>query len=136
MDTIASLEGKKVLHIEDDAFFLDIMSSKLGEKGCHLISATSGELALELLLKELPDVIVLDLMLPGGVDGFAVLESIKGKSETKGIPVVILSNLDRLEDVERGMKLGAFRYLTKSSVSPSEVVKNLESALHALQLEV
>lgn len=128
------LTGKKVLYIEDDGFFADIMSTKLGEKGCKMRLATTGAQALEELAKEVPDIAVLDLMLPGGMDGFAVLEKMKSDDRTKGVPVVILSNLDGLEDVEKGMKLGAFRYLTKSSVTPSQVVIDLEAALNALKL--
>ena len=130
-----TLSGKKVLYVEDDAFFADIMSTKLAEHGCTMALATTGDQAFTELEKSIPDLVVLDLMLPGGIDGFAVLEKMKANEAYKKIPVVILSNLDGLEDVEKGMQLGAFRYLTKSSVTPNEIVRDLEAALNALQLE-
>lgn len=133
MDT-QSLTGKKVLYVEDDAFFADMMTEKLSAVGCKMSHAITGEQALEVLVKDRPDLIVLDIMLPGGMDGFAVLERIKQDEHSKDAPVVILSNLSSLEDVEKGMRLGAFKYLTKANVTPQEVVIALNEVLHALKL--
>lgn len=133
-DTKDWLKGKKILFVEDDIFFADMISAKLNTYECTLFNAGSGEQALEILKKEKPDLIILDLLLPGKVDGFGVLESVKDNPESKDTPVIILSNLGRAEDIERGMRLGAFRYLTKALVSPSEIVENLGLALNAKKL--
>lgn len=134
MDNKEWLSGKKILFVEDDIFFADMISAKLSTMGCVLFSAGNGEQALAILEKERPDLIILDLLLPGKMDGFSILENIKNNSNFKDTPVVILSNLGRAEDIERGMRLGAFRYLTKALVSPSEIVENLGLALNAKKL--
>lgn len=123
------LSGKKVLQIEDDLFFIDLIAAKLALSGCKVTPATDGETALAELKKSKPDIIILDLMLPGGMDGFAILEKIKSQPDSKDIPVLIVSNLSEAEDVERGIKLGAFKYLTKSQVTPAELVENVASVL-------
>lgn len=134
MDNKEWLSGKKILFVEDDIFFADMISTKLSTMDCVLFNAGNGEQALAILEKERPDLIILDLLLPGKMDGFSILENIKNNSNFKDTPVVILSNLGRAEDIERGMKLGAFRYLTKALVSPSEIVENLGLALNAKKL--
>lgn len=134
MAATSSLQGKKILFVEDDAFFSDIISTKLKGSGSIVSVAVDGEQALSSLEKTKPDLIVLDLMLPGGMDGFAILEKVKANADTKDIPVVILSNLGGIGDIERGMGLGAFRYLTKANVSPREIVTSLESALGAMKM--
>ncbi|KKQ77884.1 MAG: hypothetical protein A3A96_00655 [Candidatus Zambryskibacteria bacterium RIFCSPLOWO2_01_FULL_39_39] len=129
-----TLASKKILFVEDDMFFANMISMKLGGLGCVLMNAINGEQAMSALEKDKPDLIILDLLLPGGMDGFAILEKIKGDTNLKNIPVVILSNLGRIEDVEKGIRLGAFRYLTKALVSPSEVIENLELALNSKKM--
>ena len=129
------LEGKKILFVEDDAFFSDIISTKLKGVGTIVLVATDGQQAISSLEKDKPDLIILDLMLPGGVDGFAILEKIKANPDTKDIPVVILSNLGRIEDIERGTRLGAFRYLTKANVTTKEIIEGLESALSSMKMK-
>ncbi len=128
------LSGKKILFIEDDMFFSNMISAKFAGFSCSLISAANSKEAFLALEKEIPDIILLDLLLPGGMDGFAILGKIKADPGLKDIPVVILSNLNRPEDIEKGMKLGAFRYLTKALVSPTEIIDNVESALIAKKI--
>ena len=128
------LTDKKIFLIEDDMFFSNMISAKLANFQCTLINSTNGKEALESLEKEKPDIILLDLLLPGGMDGFAILEKIKSNSILKDIPVIILSNLSQAEDIEKGMELGAFRYLTKALVSPNEIVENIESALNSKKI--
>ena len=121
------INGKKILLVEDDTFYANLISQKLAHAECHLSYVASGEDAIKQLEKEIPDVIVLDIILPGSMDGFAVLEKMRADDKFKNIPVIILSNLSRLQDIEKGMKLGAFRYLVKASVAPSEIVSNIAS---------
>jgi two-component system, chemotaxis family, sensor kinase CheA len=124
-----TLDGKKVFVVEDDLFLAGMLTKRLSETGSLTMHAVNGEEALKNLAKETPDILLLDLMLPGKVDGFGVLESIKKDERLKSIPVVILSNLNRPEDIDRGMRLGAFRYLVKASILPNEIVDHLSAAL-------
>jgi CheY-like chemotaxis protein len=121
------IAGKKVLLVEDDKFYVDLVARKLSNSNCTFSYDSSGDNALVSLQKNIPDVILLDIMLPGTIDGFGVLEKIKKDDKLKNIPVIILSNLSGPQDIERGMKLGAFRYLVKSSIVPSDIIKHIES---------
>ena len=125
------LAGKKIFLIEDDLFFARMLTTKLESKKCIFLYATNGKQAIDDVAKANADIIILDLMLPGGVDGFAVLEKIKADPNTKDIPVLILSNLSEAKDVERGMRLGAFRYLVKATVNLDEIADNIESAINS-----
>lgn len=113
---------KKILIIEDDVFLNELMAKKLVEEGFDVIKAVNGEEGLELTRQEKPDLILLDLILPG-MDGFEILEKIKEEPETSVIPVIILSNLGQREDIEKGFDLGADDYLIKAHFTPDEIVE-------------
>ncbi len=87
-----TLRGKTIMWVEDDKFLSDIIARKLAFHGATLQSAADGETALKLLEKEKPELILLDILLPG-IDGFEILRRLKANKETKGIPVILLSNL-------------------------------------------
>lgn len=118
--------GKKVLLVEDDTTLIDMYSLKFKEEGFTLLVADNGETGLEMALKEVPDVILLDIMMPK-MDGFAVLAEIKKNAKTKNIPVLMLSNLGQTADVEKGEKMGAKDYIVKASMTPSQVVDKVKS---------
>jgi len=114
------LAGKKILSVEDDTFLSDVIGKKLSAKGAKMKYAQNGEDALKMIEEEKPDVVLLDILLPG-TDGFEVLEKIKASPSQKDIPVILFSNLSSKEDIEKGMKLGAARFLVKASVIPDEI---------------
>jgi DNA-binding response OmpR family regulator len=114
--------SKKILIIEDDVFLNELMAKKLIEEGFDVIKAVNGEEGLEMAQQERPDLILLDLILPG-MDGFEILEKIKEEPETSAIPVIILSNLGQREDIEKGFDLGADDYLIKAHFTPDEIVE-------------
>src|SRR5688572_11953183 len=116
-----NLKGKKVFFVEDDLFFANMISDKVLREGGTLIHAPNGEDAVEMVPKHIPDIMLLDLLLPGKIDGFKVLEIVKDNPKLKHIPVVIVSNLSQPEDIDRGMRLGALHYLVKANVTPSEI---------------
>ena len=105
--------AKKILFVEDESALQKALSEILAEEGYQAIQALDGEDGLRLAKSELPELILLDLILPKK-DGFSVLEELKKDSATKDIPVLILSNLDRAEDIERATSLGAKSYLVKT----------------------
>ena len=93
--------------------------------GFNILKAIDGEIGLNLARKELPDIILLDLILPK-MDGFQVLVGLKNDPETKNIPVVVLTNLEGTIDVEKALRLGATTYLVKANYDLSELVERIK----------
>jgi len=120
--------AKKILIVEDDKFLRELIAKKLSEGGFIVEEASDGEEGIRKIKEGRPDLILLDLILPS-IDGFEVLEKIKEDLETKPIPVIVLSNLGQKEDIERGLKLGAFDYLVKAHFTPGEVIEKVRNAL-------
>ena len=110
----------RVLFIEDDPTVAQMYKLKLELDGYQVTMAKDGEEGLQLATEVHPDIIFLDIRLPK-MDGFAVLERLRGNEQTRHIPVVILSNYGEDELVERGFRLGALEYLIKSQTTPSRV---------------
>lgn len=121
-------EREKILMIEEDGFLRKIYKNKFSQAGFAFSEATNGEEGLNKIIAEKPDLVLLDLILPKK-SGFDVLVEMKGKKETKGIPVVILSNLAQESDIQRGLSLGAKDYLVKPEISLSEVVDRVKECL-------
>ena len=117
-----------ILIVEDDKFLRELITRKLTEEGYKISDAVDGEEGIEKIKKENPDLILLDLILPG-IDGFNVLSQLKDNSKLSKIPVIILSNLGQREDVEKGLKLGAADYLIKAHFTPGEIVEKIKKTL-------
>ena len=120
----------KILIVEDDSALLEMYKVKFEEEGLSLITASDGEAGLELAKRELPQAILLDIMMPK-MDGFAVLTEIKKNPATKNIPVLMLSNLGQKTDVDKGQQLGAVDYIIKASMTPTQVVDKVRGFLPA-----
>lgn len=123
-----SLQGKKIMWVEDDKFLSDIIARKLSAQGSALVHASEGEAALKLLETESPDVVLLDILL-SGIDGYEILRRMKSGEKTKNIPVILLSNLGQKSDVEKGKSLGAARFLIKATVTLDEIVEEIKTVL-------
>ena len=121
----------KILLIEDDSFLAEVYSTKLDLEGFDSCLATAGKKGLELCKKESPDLILLDILLPG-MDGFEVLKNLKKNQMTRDIPVILLTNLSQKEDIKVGLGLGADDYLIKAHFMPSEVVRKIKNLLKKL----
>lgn len=119
---------KTILFIEDEGALQKLMGSVLHEKGYTPLSALDGEIGMVMAREKRPDIILLDLVLPRK-DGFTVLEELKAAEETKHIPVIVLSNLEGMADVERAIASGAAAYLVKANYTPEEVVEKIEDVL-------
>lgn len=115
---------KKILLIEDDPLLIDIYSTKLQESGFEVTVVEHGEKALALMGEERPDLVLLDIVLPH-TDGWEILRQIQASEALKTIPVVILSNLGQKEEIEKGLNLGAVKYLIKAHYTPSEIVQEV-----------
>lgn len=119
---------KKVLIIEDDDFLRSLAVTKLQKSGFAVTTAADGEAGLSLALTDTPDLLLLDLMLPG-MDGFAVLEKLRENPATKTLKVVIFSNLGDSEDIKRGQSLGVVDYLVKASFTLDELVEKITALI-------
>ena len=119
---------KKILIVEDEPTLQRAVLSVLTNQGYKIFSAANGEDAITIARKELPDLILLDLILPKK-DGFAVLTDLKQESATMKIPVIILTNLEGNADVERALALGATTYLVKTDYKLEEIAEKIKSIL-------
>ena len=118
----------KILVVEDDKFLLKVYNHKLTKEGFDVVLATTGEEGVTKAMSEIPDLILLDIILPRK-NGFDVLSDLKLNSNTKNIPVIILSNLGQEEDVKTGMELGAIDYLVKTDVGIHKLVNIVKKHL-------
>ncbi len=118
----------KILIVEDDRFLRELMTRKLNNEGFDLQEAVDGEECLKKLEIFKPEIILLDLILPG-LDGFETLERIKDNPQTSGIPVLILSNLGQRDEIEKGLSLGAVDFMVKAHFTPEEIVGKIKSIL-------
>jgi DNA-binding response OmpR family regulator len=118
-----------ILIVEDDNFLADIYQKKFEMEGFKVSTANNGEKALVDIKKKMPDLVLLDILLPK-LDGFAVLEKVKADSAVKSIPIILLTNLGQQDDVQRGLEKGAADYLIKTHFKPSEVVDKVKQVLH------
>jgi DNA-binding response OmpR family regulator len=118
----------KVLVIEDDKFLRELISQKLLKEGYDVAEAMDGEKGIEAVKQESPDLILLDLILPG-MDGFDVLARIKSAPESSDIPVIVLSNLGQKDDIEKGLKMGAVDYLIKAHFTPGEIIEKIRAVV-------
>jgi len=122
--------GTKIIIVEDDKFLGGLVSKKLVEEGCVVRHVETGEMAEPAVESEIPDLIFLDLLLPG-VSGFDVLANLKKNDKYKDIPVIVLSNLGEREDIRKGLDLGATSFLIKASMTVDSVVGEASRILRA-----
>jgi DNA-binding response OmpR family regulator len=119
----------KILLVEDDSFLLGMYATKFEMEDFKVVMAEDGEKAVRLAAKEMPDIILLDIILPK-VNGFEVLRQIKDNRMTAAIPVILLTNLSQKDEIEQGLKMGAEDYLIKAHFMPSEVVDKIKKVLN------
>lgn len=118
-----------ILVVEDDKFLQSLLVQKLEMEGFKNVKTVSnGKEVFGAVQSLLPSLIVLDMVLPD-IDGFEILSVLKSKSETKNIPVLVLSNLGEKEDIDRCMKLGAVDYMVKAHFTPAEIVDRIKEIL-------
>ncbi len=116
----------KILIVEDEEFLSDMYKIKFGQEGYGVIVARDGLAGLEMAQKERPDLVLLDLVLPG-LDGFQVLKKLKQDSATKNIKVFILSNLGQADEVDKGIKTGADGYFIKANLTPTQLLEKVNA---------
>jgi len=119
---------KKILIVEDDKFLRELIVRKLTNESYDVVQAVDGEQGLQKTKEEKPDLILLDLILPG-IDGFEVLAQKKEDPFIASIPVIVLSNLGQKEDVDKGLSLGATDYLIKAHFTPGEIIEKVRNII-------
>ena len=117
--------AKSILLVEDDPFLIDIYTTKMKESGFVVEVASDGESALQKIKEKTPCLVILDIVLPQ-LDGWEILRQIKSDPKLKKIKIIILSNLGQKEEVEKGVELGATKYLIKAHYTPSQVVEEIK----------
>jgi DNA-binding response OmpR family regulator len=122
------MEKKNILIVEDDSILQKALQEFLIEEGFEAVSALDGEEGLKMAKAKKPDLILLDIILPKK-NGYEVLAELKSDEETKKIPVILLTNLGSLSDVEKALELGATTYLIKADYKLEEIVKKIKETL-------
>ncbi len=120
-----------VLVVEDEADVVDLLRYNLGKAGFTVQIACDGAEGLEMARKNRPDIIVLDIMLPG-IDGYKICKTLKNDPETELLPIVMLTAKSDAKERVRGLELGADDYVTKP-FSPRELVLRIQALLRRLR---
>lgn len=119
----------KILIVEDDVFLGRVLSGQMKDAHMEVTCHSSGEDALEYMKSNIPDLVIMDIFLPG-MNGLDVLDAMRNDPRTKLTPVLVVSNTDEAKDRERAKGLGA-RFLIKAATSPDDIVAAVEETLKA-----
>lgn len=125
------MKKAKVLVVDDEKDIIELVSYNLEKEGFRVISATAGEKALELVSSEEPEIIILDLMLPG-IDGLDVCRELKRSDQTSSIPIIMLTAKGEESEIVIGLELGADDYITKP-FSPRVLVARVKAVLRRME---
>ncbi len=120
------MSHQTILLVEDDKFVSKAYSFFLKKEGYNVLYASDGEEGLKILKKSKPDLILLDLIMPG-MNGFEMLKALKSKKVTREIPVIIVSNLGQESDIQACKKLGAADYLIKADLYMKDVLIKIKT---------
>jgi twitching motility two-component system response regulator PilH len=123
-----SQQVHRILLVEDDRFLRKAATVMLRKLGHTVIAAEDGEEALRLARAELPELILLDLIMPK-IQGFEVLRTLKADPTTSGIPVIVMSNLSQDTDKQSTLNAGAIAYLVKANLSLTELAAAVDRAM-------
>ena len=118
---------QSVLIVDDEPMARTLLRLMLVRAGFHVAEAEDGFDAIDKVRKSQPDVVLLDVMMPG-MDGFTVCETLRNEPATAGIPIIMLSAKTDLDSINKGLRAGATVYLTKP-ISPEELTQHVKEAL-------
>lgn len=113
----------KLLVVEDDRLLGKEITETLTDAGFDTLWAQDGDEAFEALESQDIDLLFLDIMLPGDWDGFKILKRVKGDERWMGIPVIMLTNLGQMNDIDRAMEIGALDYIVKARIDLDKLVE-------------
>jgi CheY-like chemotaxis protein len=119
----------KILLVDDDPLMVRMYQKKLLVDGYDVETAEDGQEALDKINKSLPDLVLLDIMMPK-LNGLEVLKTVKSNPSTRNLPVILLTNLGGSDDdINKGLELGAVAYLIKAGNRPDAVVEKVKEIL-------
>lgn len=119
---------KKICIVEDEAALLEMYKLKFVAEGYQVTTASNGQEGLAVIKESMPDLVLLDLMMPR-MDGFQVLQALRADQQTVKLVVYIFSNLGQGSEIEKGMAEGANGYFVKSSLTPSQLAAEVKKIL-------
>ncbi len=122
-----SPEEKRILIADDDPVILRLIQVNLELEGYEVITANNGQEAVDTATAEMPDLVILDIMMPR-LDGYQACQQLKGSDATKDIPVIFLSAKAQQGDIDKGESYGVAAYLTKP-FDPTELLEVVERHL-------
>lgn len=128
-DILIMMQKLKIIIAEDDPMISAIYQKKFSESGFQVFAVDSGDQVLALAKKEKVDVVLLDLILPK-MNGFEVIEKIRGQEFDPGIKIIVFSNLSQKEDREKAQKMGANGFVSKADYTPSNLVAEVGRLLN------
>jgi len=123
-----SLLEKKLLIVEDDLFLSSLLKNRFQKEGLVVIVARDGDEAIKTLKAIKPDLILLDLILPGK-SGFEVLQAMQSEPQLRRDPVMVISNLSHEMEIKQAKQLGAIEYFIKARTSIDDMVKRVKAFL-------
>jgi len=118
-------KNNKIFILEDDAFMRDLLVRKLKADGATVQIADRGEGTFEAIKKMMPDVTILDIMVPGSIDGLEVLRLMRADATTRSLSVIILSNLSEQIQIDKAKALGVTSYLIKATMSIEKIANEV-----------
>jgi len=119
---------KKILIVDDEPGIRKLVQSTLKSSAYHILQAEDGQKAVDIARQENPDLILMDIMMPGDIDGLEATRILKQETETSDSPIIILSAKGEETDLSKGLHAGADEYFTKP-FSPLALVKKVEEVL-------
>ena len=119
----------KIIIVEDDPMISEIYKKKFADSGYEVLTADSGEKAVSLNKTEKIDIMLLDLIMPK-MDGFEVLQNVRGGEYNPEMKIFVFSNLSQKEDQDKAMKLGADGFIIKADYTPSDLVKEISRRMN------
>lgn len=122
------MSKKVVLLIDDNPLLNTLYSKELKKEGLEVIVAYSGKEALKAIAEHMPDMVILDIFMPG-INGIEVLEGIRKDPKTKDLKVIVLTVSDKEENKKRAGELGVCAYLIKSNLNLSDIAKRVASCM-------
>ncbi len=127
------MNKQKIVLIEDDRILSSSLYRGLTEAGFEVLRAYNGEEGFPLVVKEKPDLVLLDILMPK-INGLVVAKMLQGNPETKDIPIIVLTVLDQVEPLAEALETGIFEYLVKADYKVDEIVEKVKARLkHSVQ---
>ena len=120
--------SQKILIVEDEEYIAEMYKIRFEMSGYEIVLAADGQEGIDMAIKEKPDLVLLDLVMPNK-NGYQVLEELRANPETKGLKIFILSNLGQKEEIDKGLSLGADGFYVKAHMTPTELLDKIKEIL-------